>query len=53
MYRDATTVAKINGKFRSFRAKVVAYHGSVFSSLLFIIMLETLFQKLREGLPLE
>ena len=51
MYEDATMMARVNGKeSKAFSVRVGVHQGSVFSPLLFIIVLEVLSNEFREGL---
>jgi len=54
MYEGATTAVKRKvGESRGFKVKVGVHQGSVFSPLLFTIVLEALSRKFRDGLPYE
>jgi len=54
MYDKATTVVKHNGnESKEFTVRVGVHQGSVLSPLLFIIVLEALSKRFREGLPTE
>ena len=54
MYEDATTTVRVNGReSKAFSVRVGVHQGSVFSPLLFIIVLEALSREFREGLPME
>ena len=54
MYVGSTTAVKLrNGVSERFEVKVGVHQGSVFSPLLFIIVLEALTRKCRRGLPYE
>ena len=54
MYEDATTKVILNGReSNTFSVMVGIHQGSVFSPLLFIIVLEALSREFREGLPME
>ena len=54
MYEDATTKERLNEReSNAFNVRVGVHQGSVLSPLLFIIVLEALSMKFREGLPME
>jgi hypothetical protein len=54
MYEGVTTAVKVyNGVSNDFEVKVGVHQGSVLSPLLFVIVLEALSCKFREGLPFE
>ena len=54
MYEDATTTVRVNGReSKAFSVRVGVHQGSVFSPLLFIIVLEAKPREFREGLPME
>ena len=54
MYEGVTTAVRMkDGKSDSFEVKVGVYQCSVLSPLLFNIVLETLFKRIRVGLPWE
>ena len=54
MFEDASAKVRINGReSMAFNVKVGVHQGSVFSPLLFIIVLEALSREFREGLPME
>ena len=54
MYEDDTTKVKLNRReIKTFSVKVRVHQGSVFSLLLFTMVLEALSREFREGLPME
>ena len=54
MYEKArTTVRTKQGSSEEFEVKVGVHQGSVLSTLLFIVVMEIVTQKVREGLPWE
>jgi hypothetical protein len=54
MYVKATTVVRLNSsESKEFTVRVGVHQGSVLSPLLFIIVLEALSRRFREGLPME
>ena len=54
MYSEATSAVKLkSGESEAFEVKVGVHQGSVLSPLLFIIVLEALSWKFKDGLPYE
>ena len=54
MYNDPRSRVRINGNFsEQFNVKVGVHQGSVFSHLLFIIVMEALSREFRTGCPWE
>jgi len=53
MYEGAQTVVRTTGDSKAFNVKVGLHQGSVWSPLLFVIVMEIISRELRAGLSLE